>query len=747
MKKINLSKVKQALLRCKVPARFTFFSLGIASTVWFLVRVIPKPSRATYPCMKAASPFMSGFVIYLVGAMASLFSFKKSLFHFKQSKFLSGMLLCMVAVLTGLVVNFSVSSGSERLSVASGPEQFEPNKPVGVAHGIFPGRVVWARDPDATSNYYKIPSYDLSNNDSAIINRLTQQTILSLTGKNDLKEAWDLLFKSFNEKRGNGNIGYQAGQKIFIKINCNSAWGHPAVSGTEFNYYGASLGRALNEDYSFKKTAGSYGTFEGNPYTMLSIIDQLVNKAGVPQEDISIGDPMRDIHKYTYDMLHNAFPNVHYMGHSNTYGRTLVEPSQDTLVYFSDNGKVLLNYAGKPLKGIPLYSVVEDADYIINLAALKAHTGEGVTSSAKNYFGTIARIWAIEMHGGMVSPAFSSSSRAAGSYRVLVDLMGSKHLGGKTMLFFVDGTFFCCDAYGPNLKLKNPPFNNDWPSSVFASQDNVAIESVCYDILASQYSTSCGFPSITLKGICEHLQQAADPSSWPTGISYCPDRDGIPMKSLGVYEHWNNATDQQYSRNLGTDNGIELIKIGSVEDLIAAPVQLSVKSFSDSQVELTWKDNSDKEEGYVIECSKDDSLHYSQVGEVVKDTLRFVFREAEGSTQYYFRVRASKGEYKSGCSNEVSAVTFSTASKIVGYESILKVIPCQNGLNLSLQNDYRGTVLVRITDLSGRTVFSEQFLKTQNFQEEVFNPSLKRNFYIVTVTSGSSTVSRKVELF
>jgi hypothetical protein len=31
----------------------SFTVMGIASLIWFLVRVIPKPSRATYPCMNA----------------------------------------------------------------------------------------------------------------------------------------------------------------------------------------------------------------------------------------------------------------------------------------------------------------------------------------------------------------------------------------------------------------------------------------------------------------------------------------------------------------------------------------------------------------------------------------------------------------------------------------------------------------------------------------------------------------------
>ena len=35
------------------------------------------------------------------------------------------------------------------------------------------------------------------------------------------------------------------------------------------------------------------------------------------------------------------------------------------------------------------------------------------------------------------------------------------------------------------------------------------------------------------------------------------------MTSLGVHEHWNNEIDKQYSRNLGTGDGIELLYITS----------------------------------------------------------------------------------------------------------------------------------------------------------------------------------------
>ena len=48
--------------------------LGIGALIWFLVRVIPKPSRAAYPCMRVAYPMASAFVVYLLGLAASAFA-------------------------------------------------------------------------------------------------------------------------------------------------------------------------------------------------------------------------------------------------------------------------------------------------------------------------------------------------------------------------------------------------------------------------------------------------------------------------------------------------------------------------------------------------------------------------------------------------------------------------------------------------------------------------------------------------
>jgi hypothetical protein len=59
----------------------------------------------------------------------------------------------------------------------------------------------------------------------------------------------------------------------------------------------------------------------------------------------------------------------------------------------------------------------------------------------------------------------------------------------------------------------------------------------------------------------DYLHQAADSANWPSGIKYDPGRTGKYFASLGVHEHWNNPVDKQYSKNLGSGNGIELVKI------------------------------------------------------------------------------------------------------------------------------------------------------------------------------------------
>ncbi len=68
-------------------------------------------------------------------------------------------------------------------------------------------------------------------------------------------------------------------------------------------------------------------------------------------------------------------------------------------------------------------------------------------------------------------------------------------------------------------------------------------------------------------GTDDYLHEAALADRPPSGTFYDPDHSANVKRlaSLGVHEHWNNPSQRQYSRNLGTGKGIELVAAGRRE--------------------------------------------------------------------------------------------------------------------------------------------------------------------------------------
>jgi hypothetical protein len=179
----------------------------------------------------------------------------------------------------------------------------------------------------------------------------------------------------------------------------------------------------------------------------------------------------------------------------------------------------------------------------------------GVTLCAKNLFGatSIFTDWHKNAHDG-----FNHKSDGSASYSAFVDYLGHKDLGEKTILFVVDGLYGSDNADGPpQLKWKMTPFNDAWPNSIFMSLDGVAIDSVGYDFLTSEWPHL-----VDIANADNYLREAALANDPPSKTFYDPERDGIRSRSLGVFEHWNNAAEKKYSRNLGKASGIELFRVG-----------------------------------------------------------------------------------------------------------------------------------------------------------------------------------------
>ena len=124
--------------------KYAFPIAGLASLIWFLVRVIPKPSRALYPCQRMAFPIASGFAAWLLGLGAWGLAFRKARHSFARRRYVLAA-LCAGLSIGVLWVTISVTSEESALA-----EPQAANAPIGTAQGINPGRVVWVHNPEAT---------------------------------------------------------------------------------------------------------------------------------------------------------------------------------------------------------------------------------------------------------------------------------------------------------------------------------------------------------------------------------------------------------------------------------------------------------------------------------------------------------------------------------------------------------------------------------------------------------------------
>jgi hypothetical protein len=537
--------------RLKKPEGFykiLFFAIGLISLIWFLVRVIPKPSRVRYPCMKAAVPIAYSFIAYIISLAGPVVFFRRAISKFKARQFRYGIFIILFAALLGTwaLLNNGTTAKADITVSSQFSDPLGANSPIGEAKGIFPGRVVWIHDPTSTRRDCDPDKYGdgyfLDKNcNQEVVNNMVSEALQLLTGTDTDESAWDSIFIFFNRNHGKGAINYVNGEKIFIKINSVHAW--------------STSGNIQND--------GSYGNVDASPQVVHAMLGQLVYKAGVPQDNIAVGDPYTKMFNHCYDKWSAEFPDVHYIVSSSggMTGREVVTKNATKTIYYSDKGTVL----GE--KTDELVDCVSNADYLLNIPAYKAHRWGGVTFFAKNHFGSNSRGGASHLHPGLHRTDYGEPLRDEYSlYRVFVDLMGSKYLGGNTLVFLMDALWGTSEEHLPPAKFITAPFNNDWSSSILASFDPVAIESVCLDILQKEFQVedlSTDPPRYTFVqwgAIDDYLHQAASSEWWPEGITYDPDSTGSPIGSLGVHEHWNNGDDMEYTRNLENGNGIELIK-------------------------------------------------------------------------------------------------------------------------------------------------------------------------------------------
>jgi hypothetical protein len=300
-----------------------FILTGIIATVWYLIRVIPNPSRANYPCHQSSAPFRLSFLAYAAALVGSFFAFWKAGGFFRTTRSAATKNLLTISIIGATVLLLGAVQSAFAVT--------------GTGKGIFPGRVSWVYNSKAalwtgTGNYW-----DAALNPQAEYDKSFTAGIESLTGVTGNTAAWNLLFKYFNDRHGRAGTGYTSGDKIFIKINQNNT----------------------------SNPGGGISGSNGNPQTAAAICRSLVN-AGVPPADIYLGDPSRAVTTNISNAVKAVNSAINIADYFNNGGSSPI-----TLGYGLNN---------------KVSNVVLNSRYMINCALMKGH-GDKPTFCGKNLFG------------------------------------------------------------------------------------------------------------------------------------------------------------------------------------------------------------------------------------------------------------------------------------------------------------------------------------------------------------------------
>jgi hypothetical protein len=716
-----------------------FYLTGIAAVIWFLIRVIPKPSRVSYPCQRATFPIASTFVIWISVNVLSFIGIKKIATFYRRKTSIKALALLLVMAIFYVMWLTIYPSGNTYASTKVSTELFVPtdsaNSPIGTARGIFPGRVTWAFDTTFTKWVTtKGQWWDSAYTDYAVVSDMVSRSIKQLSGKDNDTLAWDAIFKYHNTTHGKGNIGYQAGEKIAIKLSL--------VQSTN------ASGNGGNNNFT-------------PPQTALALLRQLVYNAGVDADNITFYDIMRAIPTSVTTVCRKEFPKVHFVGASKgTYQEKYVRDT--TTIHWSEKLDKEIN--GGNTAYLP--TIITEATYIINLANLKGHRYVGVTGCSKNHFGSMSSDGdsntphAIGLHCYVTvhdfiipgSAEWSFTGRAMGTYNTLVDLMGHKDLGGKTLLFINDGLFSVPRENDPNtkaIKWQQTPFNNHYSSCIFMSQDNVAIESVAIDFLRTEqaintqitqpFEDGTGTHNVVFGNIDNYLHEAAQADNPPSGTKYAPNGDSVRLTSLGVHEHWNNAIDKQYSRNLGKNVGIELVE---VTPTLQAPTSLTLSSNTDNTSKLSWSNNT-TEGNIIIYKSVNSSTNYKIIAQINGNATSYTDTDLLGIQTCYYRLKRITDTTYSAFSNEVKTTPVSDVPGVINYTFNIYPNPANNILNLKFSYPSSRVAKMAIIDFSGKQI---QCFNFQNNGETISRTidisNLRKGIYIVELSIGNAKTSR-----
>lgn len=321
------------------------------------------------------------------------------------------------------------------LSVTSGPTP-EP--------GPLDGKVRLVRDANATNwNGSSSPCFYESVNQEAVDN-MVNTGLYHLTGESSATAIWGMLFKRINPG------GYQAGQKIAIKVNFNNSHRDGNTCSTHTNMIDAL------------------------PHPVLALIDSMV-AAGVRANDIVIYDASARVGRRIPNYFRNPITSKHAVEFVG------MDDCGVTPVSYGKDPSLTVTFPGTGIEDRLLADVLYDATYLINVPIIKTHSSDTpVSLGFKNHMGSIEYVTTSSANDDLHRYLNTQSGE-----NPMVNVYSNPNVGPKTILTMGDALF---GAFGVvnNAAESWDIFEDKAANSLLFSADPVAIDCVMTDLLYTE---------------------------------------------------------------------------------------------------------------------------------------------------------------------------------------------------------------------------------------------------------------------
>ena len=310
-------------------------------------------------------------------------------------------------------------------------------------------------------------------------------------------------------------------------------------------------------------------------------------------------------------------------------------------------------------------------------------------------------------------------------------------------------------------------FRNKQPNSII---ENNEINIICY---GNRGFSKSGDPS-SLAGGLGTEGKSSTPVRGITGSVICFDNSQVDVNT-------NQATDCKIVVYNPNDQSPAILKKGGATNILTevsfncgdplekwcqikycgfstpalpdAPANLTANVISSSQIDMSWTDNAEDEDGYIIEQKTTKS--YTVIDTLEKDVTSFSSTDLTELTEYTYRVRAFNVSGYSDYSNEALATTeaginTSAYHSSTGRDIVINNYP--NPFHSTTRIEYKipasCLVSLKVYDFSGReltTLVHEE--KPEGLHIIIFDGShLSRGTYYFKLRAGDIIASRKFVL-